>query len=161
VAVLAAAGVLAAGCSDSATERTGAAPPRHASFANAPLVGRGDGSVHLLSIRGMGSFSVSCARGLPKVGFRAGGAATLHATVDGTGRVRSAFLDPGQGLAPRAKGGVLVQHWQLGVATEAQADVATVSISAARATAVGNLGCQASGHATVDRRRRTNRAPSG
>jgi hypothetical protein len=97
VAVLAAAGVLAAGCSDSATERTGAAPPRHASFAN----------------------------------------------------------------APRAKGGVLVQHWQLGVATEAQADVATVSISAARATAVGNLGCQASGHATVDRRRRTNRAPSG
>jgi len=88
VAVLAAAGVLAAGCSDSATERTGAAPPRHASFANAPLVGRGDGSVHLLSIRGMGSFSVSCARGLPKVGFRAGGAATLHATVDGTGRVR-------------------------------------------------------------------------
>jgi len=114
VAVLAAAGVLAAGCSDSATERTGAAPPRHASFANAPLVGRGDGSVHLLSIRGMGSFSVSCARGLPKVGFRAGGAATLHATVDGTGRVRSAFLDPGQGLAPRAKGGVLVQHWQNG-----------------------------------------------
>jgi hypothetical protein len=160
-AVLVASGALALGCGDAATQRPAAAPPRHASIANTLLVGRGDGAVRLLSIRGMGSFSVSCAHGLPKVGFRAGGGATLHATVDGSGPLRSAFLSPGRALAPRAKGRVLAQHWQLGVATEARADVVTVSISAARASAVGNPGCQAAGHATVDRGRRSNRPPSG
>jgi hypothetical protein len=156
-----AAGGALAGCADSAQERPAAPAPRQALIANSLLVGPSDGWTPLLGVRGMGSFSVRCPQGVPRARFRASKVATVHVTVDGGGKPDSAFLNPDKTLAPPARGRVLVQRWVLGHASEASASVATVSISASRATAVGNPGCQVAGQATVVRRRRTNRAPSG
>jgi hypothetical protein len=161
VAGLACVTVLAPGCGKDVRERPGATAAGRATLGNTLILGTSAQWTPLLSVRGMGSFSVRCPKGSPQVRLRGPKGVTVHAVVAGRGAPRSAFVNPGMTLAPKAAGHVLLQHWQLGVSTEARANVASVSISASRATAVGNPGCHVAGEATVVRRARTNSAPSG
>jgi hypothetical protein len=156
-------GLLAAGCGQGVPPAQEASQAGRRAISNELRLLPGQAAERLLTLRRMGRFRVACPGGRAEVSFRHIGRASLHAVVDTTARAaRSEVLHPGGLMVVRSRRRTALQEWQLGMGTSARADVARVSIAASPGDRVGATGgCLVSGQAVVDRRRRTDREPSG